>query len=160
MFKKILVPVDGSLGSQAAFTKTVEIARANKSEVIVLNVTMTAESFWRYSPYGHGIDRDDLVKIGEKVIADSIKDAEHQDINITTRVKLGSPELEILEEACLEKVDLIIMGSRGLGVFAGTLLGRVSERVLKMASCPVLIIKDPNTIKEIECDREARQSDS
>ena len=47
----------------------------------------------------------------------------------------------ILEVAKTRHCDLIVMGSRGLGQFAGLLLGSQSQKVVQHAECPVLIVK-------------------
>ncbi|SHJ11162.1 universal stress protein [Parasporobacterium paucivorans] len=148
MFKKILVGTDGSQSSKAALTKAADIARASHCEIILLNVTLTSEAHWGYAPFGM-IDDDKLREIGQKIIDETMEGIDFTDIELTKKVRLGSPELEILAESSDEDVDLIVMGSKGIGLFAGTMLGSVSERVLKTALCPVLIVKDANSLEKL-----------
>jgi len=49
--------------------------------------------------------------------------------------------MEICREAKEGRFDLVIMGSRGLGEIKGYLMGSVSNRVVRHASCPVLIVR-------------------
>lgn len=52
----------------------------------------------------------------------------------------GNPTARILERATSERADLIVMGTHGLGGFERFMLGSVTERVLRKAACPVLIV--------------------
>lgn len=60
---------------------------------------------------------------------------------VMTTVRNGSPADEILEELEFGEFDLLIMGSRGLGVFSRTFLGSISNKVLHHTKTNVLIIK-------------------
>lgn len=151
MFDKVLIATDGSLGSKSAFAQAIEIARASNCELTILNVTLTPEAFWGYNPYGSKVTDEDLTQLGQKIIDETIAGINIDGIKLTRKVRLGSPELEILDEACTQKVDLIILGSRGIGLLTGTFLGSVSDRLLKIAPFPVLIVKDPDAIAELEC---------
>jgi len=53
----------------------------------------------------------------------------------------GPPAEAILTVAETRKVDLIVMGTRGLGRLAGLLIGSVSQRVVSQAGCPVLLVR-------------------
>ena len=53
----------------------------------------------------------------------------------------GSPAVVILDFLEEHDVDLVVMGSRGLGVMKGVLLGSVSQYVVEQAKCPVLVVK-------------------
>lgn len=148
LFDKILVGTDGSLGSKAALATAVDIARVSNCEITLLNVMLTSELHWGYSPHGM-VSEDELMQIGQKVIDETMKDIDVSDIKIIKKVRLGSPELEILAEANEEEIDLIVMASKGIGLFAATILGSTSERVLKTALCPVLIVKDAKTLNKL-----------
>jgi nucleotide-binding universal stress UspA family protein len=67
--------------------------------------------------------------------------ADHRQAGVETETEVldGDPPGRILELAKLRDVDLIVVGSRGLGPIAGTLLGSVSREVLHHADRPVLI---------------------
>ena len=53
----------------------------------------------------------------------------------------GSPAVVILDFAAANDIELIIMGSRGLGIVKGVLLGSVSQYIVEQAKCPVLVVK-------------------
>jgi|CZCB01.1.fsa_nt_gi nucleotide-binding universal stress UspA family protein len=60
---------------------------------------------------------------------------------IETELAWGHPADVIVEKARQGGYHLIVMGSRGLGAISSLLLGSVSDRVVKLAPCPVLIVR-------------------
>lgn len=64
-------------------------------------------------------------------------------VSIATRVILGDPFWDICQAVERERADLIVMGSRGRTGLAHVLLGSVAERVVRHASCPVLVARRP-----------------
>jgi nucleotide-binding universal stress UspA family protein len=62
---------------------------------------------------------------------------------VTRSMPTGHPAEEILGAAAGFDPDLIVLGARGLGTMKRLLLGSVSERVLRDARCPVLVVKEP-----------------
>lgn len=61
--------------------------------------------------------------------------------DVETCVRIGRASEEILKCSEEKNVDLIVIGSRGLGGFSRTLLGSVSDKVLNAAKVPVLVNK-------------------
>jgi nucleotide-binding universal stress UspA family protein len=70
-----------------------------------------------------------------------LEQVRQQGLTASMNVLEGPPADAILRVAETEKHDLIVMGSRGLGLFQELLLGSVSERVLRHAKIPVLIVR-------------------
>ncbi len=142
MFKKILVPTDTSEYSRRALFLALELAQLSGAEIILLHVTFTPEALGYALSNGIAVLQDQIEINGEQALAATLAG-----VNSTGQVKLrkkqrpGHPAVVILEEVELEKVDLIVMGSRGYGPMAGSVLGSVSQRVLQKASCSVLIVK-------------------
>ena len=58
-------------------------------------------------------------------------------------VVAGTPHLEIVRLAEERKLDLIVMATHGRGFFAHALIGSTTERVLRHAPCPVLVVQEP-----------------
>ena len=63
------------------------------------------------------------------------------DIKYETFSEIGSPAVTILEFEKQMKPDLIVMGSRGLGLVKGVLLGSVSQYIVEQSACPVMVVK-------------------
>ncbi|HCF50881.1 MAG TPA: universal stress protein, partial [Syntrophomonas sp.] len=84
---------------------------------------------------------NNLKEAGQTIIDDTVKQLPPSKVEINTTTVWGTPERIIINEITARGYDLVVMGSRGLGTFSGLLLGSVSDRVLRQASCPVLIVK-------------------
>jgi len=142
MFKKILVPIDGSDSSNLAFSTALELAKLSNSEIILLNVTFTPQAYWGNNlAYSVSISEEELNQLGNKIINETIQNSDLSNITVTPKVLSGNAAITILKEALLEKVDLIIMGSHGQGPIVGAVLGSVSQKVLQKSRCPVMITK-------------------
>ena len=91
------------------------------------------------------LDRKDyavlLTKFGEKVLEKFRKIALKHDINSKQVLKEGKPANEIINYSKKEHIDLIVVGSRGLGNISKLFLGSVSNRLANHAKCSVLIVK-------------------
>ena len=70
------------------------------------------------------------------------------DVRVTTEVLFGSPAPAIVEAAGTNKIDLIVMGTHGHGALMHVLMGNVAERVVRMATCPVLTVREPKPLKD------------
>lgn len=63
--------------------------------------------------------------------------------NVTPMTRTGAPAEEIVDAAKAVGADLIVVGSRGLSGVQSAFLGSVSDRVLHLAHCPVLVVRSP-----------------
>src|SRR5512132_4635208 len=79
---------------------------------------------------------------GERVL-DKVISLLPQVGRVSKRLEIGSPAGTILSIAEQERIDLIVMGARGLGKIQELIMGSVSHRVLMTALCSVLLIKAP-----------------
>jgi nucleotide-binding universal stress UspA family protein len=66
---------------------------------------------------------------------------EHPGISVQATIVEGRPAMVLVEAS--ERADLLVVGSRGHGEFAGMLLGSVSEHCVTNAHCPVLVLRAP-----------------
>lgn len=146
MYKRILVPVDGSRGALKALEHAVKLQQDNDAELYLLCVfkhhSLFEASLSMVRPNDVQLP-DDALKEYASTIADQAKqkasDAGAQ--RVRAFVKGGRPSRAILRFARDNAVDLIVMGSRGTsGDVDGYFLGSVSQRVASLAACPVLIV--------------------
>ncbi len=136
--KKILVPIDGSKHSFKALDKAKVLAEAFNSEVIVMNVV--SDLIAVNVDYKIDIISQNIA-MGEQLL-DSVKEAfKDSSVKLTTLYKVGDVAKEIVEKAEKEDVDLIVMGSRGLGVISRTFLGSISHKVINNTDKSVLVVK-------------------
>lgn len=81
------------------------------------------------------------IAMGEQLL-DSVKESfKDSSIKLTTLYKVGDVAKEIVEKAEKDDVDLIVMGSRGLGVISRTFLGSISHKVINNTDKSVLVVK-------------------
>ena len=84
------------------------------------------------------------IKQGEMIISEALYTTGKKELKVEKRIEFGSPSENIVEFAEKGNYDLIIMGSRGLGVVKRLLLGSVSDDVSHKSNCSVLIIPSKN----------------
>ena len=135
----IVVGVDGSLTSELALRWAVEQARRTGQ-------TVSAVAVWNF-PTNYGVDYlDDRVDWAEDArtalrtaVAHVLAGAESP--RVEQHVRQGHPARVLLDAAA--DADLLVVGSRGHGGFAGMLLGSVSQHLAAHAPCPVLVVPPP-----------------
>ena len=141
MIKKILVPVDGSASSDKAVAQAVSIAASCNAKLFFLYVANINQL--AINAYLSDAIMSAVQKAGQ-VILDRAENMMPSDIDYETYSETGSPAVTILEFEKRLGIDLIVMGSRGLGLIKGVLLGSVSQYVVEQAQCPVLVVKAGN----------------
>jgi nucleotide-binding universal stress UspA family protein len=138
--KEFLVAIDGSDGSEAAIDEALDLARDVGAHVTLAFVRKTPSSLLGY-PYYERLLRNELATARETLAAATSK-AREAGIGSDCEILEGDPVDEILSFADNRGIDLIVMGSRGRGAFAGALLGGVSSAVVQHANVPVLVAKE------------------
>lgn len=138
MFKKILVPIDGSRYSREALKTAVKYARHFGAEIETLHVVFEPLVMYDFNLY-HVTD-EELKEAGQRTMELASKGLDLENVTINSRVACGYPALEIIN-AINDNVDLVIMGSLGRNPVVGALLGSVTMRVLAGTNCPVLVVK-------------------
>lgn len=141
MYKKILVPVDGSQDSYCALKEGELLAKAFDSKLIILTVLTDTNVIEHYP--GNFLSTDfkkAQEQRGQKILDKALATIDYKD-DVETCVRIGRASEEILKCSEEKNVDLIVIGSRGLGGFSRTLLGSVSDKVLNAAKVPVLVNK-------------------
>lgn len=133
-FKRILVAVDGSENSIRATAAAVPIAEKYGAEVIVLNVIL-----------GRAYDQFKTVaeKKAREIVDREVEEVRGRGVKARWEVLPSAESIvgQIVDYADREEVDLIVMGSRGLGGFKRMIMGSVSSGVVTHARCPVLIVR-------------------
>jgi nucleotide-binding universal stress UspA family protein len=141
----VVVGVDTSEGARAALRLAIEEARLRQAKLRVIHA-------WQFDSYlglsgfqgflPAGVDLSELRRAAESVL-DAVLDEIAPDpdgVVVERRVVEGAPAAVLVDES--RNADLLIVGSRGLGGFAGLLLGSVSQQCAHHASCPVVIVHE------------------
>ena len=166
MYKRILVPIDGSKPSDKALDHAISLVKSisngissgknDRAEVTILfvipdlPVPLAFETPMKSLKTGEVISFSDyIIEMHESMKTKAVemltkkkKQYESQGISMLTKVIVGgSPSDKILEFAEDEKVDLIVVGNVGLsGISRVKTLGSVSRSISERAKCPVLIV--------------------
>ena len=137
--KEFLVAIDGSEGSNAAVDEALEFAGEASARVTFAFVHRPPSSLLGY-PYYERLLRNELATARDTLEAATSK-AQSAGVESGCEVLEGDAIDEIVSLADNRGVDLIVMGSRGRGAFAGSVLGSVSTGVVQHANVPVLVAK-------------------
>jgi nucleotide-binding universal stress UspA family protein len=133
-FGRILVTTDFSEGTADALAYAFSVAQENESEVTLLHVVhdISADLSGKY--------RDPLLDGVRKQLDEMVPAEARNWCNIVTRVETGVPYRIILRTIEDERPDLVVMNIHGKGMLDRALLGSTAERVVRAASCPVMMI--------------------
>ena len=140
MYKKILVPTDGSEFAQKAEKHALFLAKTTGADIYALSVTE--------NNFVNGLPLDDevyqlnqlLKQRSEENVGEFENMDEASDVTFHSIIKEGSPAKSILEVAKEEDIDLIVIGSSGKSGFDRFIMGSVAEKVVNAAKCAVLVI--------------------
>lgn len=140
-YKKIIVAVDGSEGSDKAFKKAINIANRNNATLVLTHVVDVRT-------YATIVEYDKVLvnrarEHGQELLDKYEQMAKEENVaNLKVLMKEGIPKVVISKEVVNEEnADLIIVGARGLNAVERFLLGSVSENIVRQAECDVLIVR-------------------
>jgi nucleotide-binding universal stress UspA family protein len=141
MYKRILVPLDGSKLAEQALPYAATQAEKFGAEIVLLKVLQPLPEPAFSAP--------SAVRAAEKASAQLVRDyldgvaARLQVQNIPIQVALveGKPYVEIIRFAEENRIDLIVISTRGQSGWSRWLLGSVADRVVRGATVPVLLVQ-------------------
>lgn len=136
MFRKVLLPLDGSTAAEQAIFWAKQYARPSKAQVVLLQVLHT-EYPLKGLPFRAGSEEARLYLQGiERELNFS---------GVPCKIVLrGEPiSRSIVETACNERCDLIVMTSRGASKVVRWLIGGIAQQVMRLSPIPVLIVRGP-----------------
>ena len=150
MYQKILLPTDGSLNSKRAAKHAVKLADP-QGQIIILHVIEGYNLQTGVFPVSTLPNPDEnlfeeLETEGEHILKDLKQEIskdnpdKSESLKFTSIIREGKPYLEILKTMDEQNVDLVIMGASGRHGLDRVILGSVTERVVREASKPLLII--------------------
>ncbi len=149
--KTILVPTDFSDYAEYAYKWALGLAAVCKAKVILFHASPTMS----HLAFPESVYYPDLARMEGEMIADAEKRMAEfaakkgtSAVPVETRVSVGEAMWEICHMAEREHADLIIMGSHGRTGLSHVVLGSVAERVVRHASCPVLVARLPKQEKK------------
>ena len=153
VFKNILVPVDDSEHSNRAVEYASEFASKFDSQLILLHVyfftppistsaiLLGASSCDVMSPETVTLLSEKAKKDANQILVQAKKLVKEQKVTVNSLLRDGGVVPEILKMTEAKKIDLIVIGARGISGLKKLVLGSTSEAVAHKASCPILIVK-------------------
>lgn len=140
LFNKALVPINASELSERVIIQTARCVRSGMVQEISLLCVWEADEV-DYTKL-HAAEKEEILKgQARKVLTQYRDQLKEQGIAAEIILDGGNPSDVILEQVKKENYDLIIMGSRKLNKLQKLIFGSVSDRVTRLSSVPVLIIK-------------------
>jgi nucleotide-binding universal stress UspA family protein len=133
---KIVVGVDGSESSRDALRWAARQAQLTGGRLEVVTTWELPTSFGWVPPYPSDFNpAEDAQKAADDEVVAALVD--YPDVVAEVTVVEGHPAPTLLEAS--RRADLLVVGSRGHGEFAGMLIGSVSQHLVSTAHCPVLV---------------------
>jgi nucleotide-binding universal stress UspA family protein len=154
LFKKILVPLDGSKLSENALEPAIKLAQASGAELILLSVPVIKHVMVmpEYSGYATLLPEQSL----EDSRHDFLEYLEHvrdnrlpSNLPVQTEIVEGDEASVIVDQAFSTQADLIVMATHGRSGLSRWMMGSVTEKVLQQAHCPVLAVRSDKPIERM-----------
>lgn len=156
--KRILIPIDFSIYSEEALKVAAKIAQSTECEIILLHMLELPHQ--TKDIFGSGKSIPEIMFYKDQMIKklDDLMDADYlKGLNVLKAFEFEKVAEGIIDASLKNKVDLIIMGSKGTSGLEELLVGSNTEKVVRLSDIPVLVIK--NTAKEFKTEKFVFASD-
>lgn len=145
MFKRILVPIDGSGPSRAGFERALALAKNQQARLRLLHVVDENAVIQGMEPAMNVGDLlEGLVAEGRKILAAAAATAKKHRVKVDTvlyEVLIGRVADRIVREAAKWRADVIVMGTHGRRGIGRLVMGSDAENVLRQSPVPVLLVR-------------------
>lgn len=146
MYKRILVPIDGSASSMRGLDEAVRLARTAGAKLRILHVIDGIAFAGEHSPFT--ATAESFRESGRKLIQEVLHRLRKQPVQVgalTVENLSGRAADSIVKEADKWRADLIVMGTHGRRGFNRLILGSDADLVVRTASVPVLLVRPSKT---------------
>lgn len=138
MFKKVMVPLDGSKEAEKALEYLPQVTSKAESEIWLLRVVQYPVTFGEF-PISQEI-LDSETQLADTYLTRIQSDLRNQGYKVERTTKIADPVSGVLDASDEANCDLIVMTSHGRTGVGRFLMGSVAERVCRYANCPLLIV--------------------
>ncbi|HKN96460.1 MAG TPA: universal stress protein [Pseudonocardiaceae bacterium] len=137
----VVVGVDGSPASDAAIELAFEEASLRRTELVAVHTWLEHASDAAYVAMEPALNWDVLSERGMESLAERLAGwaEKYRDVTVVRRVTRGRPIVNLLAAAA--DAQLLLVGSRGRGAFAGVVLGSTSQALVYHAPCPLIVAR-------------------
>jgi len=137
-FKRIMVGFDGSSQAEKAVEVALKLARTMDSHLLLFAVARPPEP-------ATSVELDAMLDDAREHFEEQFNKirtrAAEAEVDLETDIVVGHPVEQIVHRAEADRVNLIILGRRGVSRFERIIIGSTSEKVLRYAHCPVLVVR-------------------
>ena len=148
--KKIIVPVDFSIYSENALQSAAFMAKQNNAEIVVVHMLELSHALINQSESASQQEMIFYLKLAERKFNDFLQKDYLSTLKVTPIIKHFKIFSELDKLAKEEKADLIIMGSKGTSGLEEMFIGSNTEKVIRYANVPVLVVKENAITKKVE----------
>jgi nucleotide-binding universal stress UspA family protein len=142
MYKKILVPLDGSPLAERALDHAIKLAKIFDSEIVLFQVVHFMPIYGSPELVAPLIVDERQREFAEKYLARMTKETEAKGIKVKGLVKTGQQvAVEIIDFAKENGIELIVMCTRGRSGISRWVLGSTAHKVLIKAETPILLLR-------------------
>ena len=145
MFYRIIVPTDFSSCSEEAWRLAQRLAGMSGAELVLTHV-LTEAPLFREGPFIMPKVREVFEaarSFADAALGEWVAKARAEGLSARAALRTGVAYQEIVTLATDERADLIVIGTHGRGGLNRALLGSVADRVIRLAPCPVLTVREP-----------------
>ena len=141
--RRILHPTDFSPASSGAYRQAVELAKANRAELLLVHVLapLVLPTDGYVSPKVYDEMNAGAQAEGRKHLDALLKKAKQAGVRASGLLLEGLPHDRIAQVARSKKADMVVVGTHGRTGFSRFFLGSVASRVLAVSPCPVLTVR-------------------
>jgi len=139
MYLKILLASDGSNHAYRAAESALKLVTENLTNITLLYV-IDPDKIKKATGQSK-FDESFLLQKREEKLQLTEELFMKRGVPYEVKICEGNPEVEIIKFSNHHPHDMLIMGSRGLSSFQEMMLGSVSHKVMKLAKCPVMVVK-------------------
>jgi nucleotide-binding universal stress UspA family protein len=152
MINRILIATDASAASNRALKMAAQFAELHNAELLIVHVIRDMQipyeideiqelEYHQFESFNN--TREEIMrKIAETILRDAKEKAEKAGANkVQTAIGTGDPATSILGFVERSKIDMIVIGTRGLGKLKGSILGSVSRKIADNAETSCLIVR-------------------
>lgn len=151
LLHNVLVAVDGSENAERALDFALDLTEKYNAAITILNVSpslgamgaVPQENASAYPTGNLAVFAKDIRKIHEEILSKAVAHAKmvKPNLNVSTLLGEGDAAIEIINVAKDGGFDVVVVGHKGQGKMKEFVMGSISEKVVHMASCPVIIVK-------------------
>jgi nucleotide-binding universal stress UspA family protein len=148
--KKIIVPIDFSEHSEFAIEAAVKLAKPNNAEIIALHMLEMSDSVLNSTDSEQAQKAIFFFRLAEKRFNEFLAKPKFKEATITPIVKNFKVFSEVNDVAKEQGADLIVMGSHGTSGLSEIFVGSNTEKVVRHAEIPVLVLKNKFEINQLK----------